>query len=83
MMVVGERKWQAANSFLEKKFKKKSDFNYDETVQLALECLQSALGVDLKSSEVEVAVVTKDNTNFRKLADDAVDFHLNAIAERD
>jgi len=76
-------KQQAANSFLEKKFKKKADYSYEETVQLALECLQSALGVDLKSTEVEVAVVTKDDTNFRKLADDAVDFHLNAIAERD
>nr|AXS78283.1 proteasome subunit alpha type-6 [Anisakis simplex] len=54
-------KQQPANSFLEKKLKKKTDFDYNGTVQLALECLQSSLGIDLKAPEVEVAVVTKDN----------------------
>ena len=33
--------------------------------QLALECLQSSLGIDLKAAEVEVAGVTKDNRKFR------------------
>ncbi|VDK80637.1 unnamed protein product [Litomosoides sigmodontis] len=76
-------KQQPANSFLEKKLKKKTDYDYEGTVQLALECLQSSLGVDLKASEVEVAVVTKDNRKFRKLSNTDVDHHLNAIAERD
>jgi len=54
-----------------------------ETVELALECLQSALGVDLKSDEVEVATISNDNTDFRTLDADAIDLRLNAIAERD
>ncbi|VDN18931.1 unnamed protein product [Gongylonema pulchrum] len=58
-------KQQPANSFLEKKLKKKNDFTYDVAVQLALECLQTSLGVDLKAAEVEVAVVSKDNRKFR------------------
>ncbi|MFH4977175.1 hypothetical protein AB6A40_003884 [Gnathostoma spinigerum] len=76
-------KQQPANSFLEKKLKKKTDFDFTETVELALECLQSSLGIDLKASEIEVAVVTKDNRKFRKLPANEIDNHLNAIAERD
>jgi len=83
-------KQQAANTFLEKKLKKKTDskkidinLSYFETVELALECLQSALGVDLKSDEVEVATISVDNTDFRTLDADAIDLRLNAIAERD
>lgn len=76
-------KQQAATSFLEKKLKKKADYNQEETIQLALESLQSALGNDMKASEVEVVVVSKSDHKFRKLSVDDVDAHLNAIAERD
>lgn len=47
-------KQQAATTFLEKKYKKKSDYNEEETIQLALESLQNALGNDMKATEVEV-----------------------------
>lgn len=50
---------------------------------MALECLQSSLGNDLKANEVEVLVVSKDDPEMRKLTTDEVDRHLNAIAERD
>lgn len=76
-------KQQAAISALEKKLKKKTDYNEQETIQLALEVLQSALGNDMKSSEVELVVVSKSNPKFRKLSSEDVDTHLNAIAERD
>ncbi|CAD5234550.1 unnamed protein product [Bursaphelenchus xylophilus] len=76
-------KQQPATSFLEKKFKKQSELNHDETIQTALEALQTALGSDLKAQEVEVVVVSKTNPSFRKLSNDDVDHHLNAIAERD
>ncbi|KAI6173303.1 Proteasome subunit alpha type [Aphelenchoides besseyi] len=76
-------KQQPATSFLEKKLKKKTDYTEEETIQLALEALQNALGNDLKASEVELVVVTKTNSNFRQLTADDVDAHLNAIAERD
>lgn len=45
--------------------------------------MQSSLGNDIKAAEVEVVVVTKEHPSFRKLNNDAVDAHLNAIAERD
>merc|ERR1719311_2025827 len=50
------QKEQEANNFLEKRFK--TDLNpslsYDDTVQLALACLQNVLGSDLKASDIEV-----------------------------
>uniref|UniRef100_A0A7E4VI17 Proteasome subunit alpha type n=1 Tax=Panagrellus redivivus TaxID=6233 RepID=A0A7E4VI17_PANRE len=76
-------KQQSANSFLEKKFKKKTAYNTEETVELGLECLQTALGSDLKATEVEVLLVSKDDPTVRKLSLDEIDARLNAIAERD
>lgn len=76
-------KQQSANSFLEKKFKKRTDYSTEETIELALESLQTALSGDLKASEVEVVVVTKEDRSIRKLTTDEIDARLNAIAERD
>jgi 20S proteasome subunit alpha 1 len=76
-------KQQPANSFFEKKFKKRTDYNEQETIEMALECLQTSLGNDIKAGEVEVVVVSKNDPNFRKLTNDEVDQRLNAIAERD
>jgi len=76
-------KQQAVNSFLEKKLKKKTDFSYDESVQLALEALQSSLGNDLKSHEVEVVTINKTETGIKRLTAEEIEHHLNTIAERD
>jgi len=76
-------KQQQASTILEKKIKKKTDFNYQETIELAIQALQSSLAVDLKSSEIEVGVVSADEPKFRILSDDEVDRLLTAIAERD
>ncbi|CEF70217.1 Proteasome subunit alpha type-6 [Strongyloides ratti] len=76
-------KSQAATTFLEKKYKKKTDYTKEEVIQTALESLQSSLGGDIKSSEVEVAIVTSDTPTFQLLTVEEIDHHLNAIAERD
>ncbi|XP_050036567.1 proteasome subunit alpha type-6-like [Dermacentor andersoni] len=72
-----------ANSYLEKKFKKRQDYNSNETIQLALSALSSVLSADLKPSEVEVGVVSKEQPNFHVLTEQEVDAHLVAIAERE
>ncbi|KAF1750960.1 hypothetical protein GCK72_017511 [Caenorhabditis remanei] len=72
-----------ATSFLEKKIKKKSELNSTETVELAIEALQNSLGIDVRSKDLEVVVVSKENTKFTKLTNDQVEHHLNQIANRD
>lgn len=54
-----------ANSYLEKKLKKKQNYEHDEVIQLAITCLSTVLSVDFKPSEIEVGVVSKDNPKFQ------------------
>ena len=79
------QKEQEANNFLEKRYKTDANpaLSYDDTVQLALACMQNVLGSDLKASDVESCVVRADNTKFTKLTNDEIEAHLTALAERD
>lgn len=74
-----------ANNFLEKKLKKKKDTAWDlnHIVEVALSCLSTVLSADFKASEVEIAVVSKQDPRFRVLDTDEVDTHLTSLAEKD
>lgn len=72
-----------ANSFLEKKMKKKQDYNVTETVETAISCLSSILATDFKPHEIEVGMVTKDEPNFKALSESEIDVYLTAISEKD
>jgi 20S proteasome subunit alpha 1 len=72
-----------ANSFLEKKIKKKSEFSNNEAAEIAIMCLSTVLSADFKASEVEVGIVSKDNPKFRVLTEKEIDVYLAAIAEKD
>jgi len=61
----------------------KLDLNEKETVEFAIEALQKVLGVDFKSNQVEVGVVTESNTKFRSLTEKEIDEYLTAISEKD
>jgi 20S proteasome subunit alpha 1 len=79
---AGVKNTEACN-YLEKRIKKKQDYNYAETVELAIMCLTSVLSVDLKASDIEVGVVTTAEPKFRVLKDSEVEARLTAIAEKD
>jgi len=76
-------KQNEANSYLEKKFKKKPSYTEKETIENAISCLMHILSVDFKPSEIEVAVCSKDNPTFTVLKEEEIDAHLTSIAERD
>lgn len=50
-------KFEACENFLEKRLKDNPDLNTEQTIQLAILTLQTALAVDLKATEIEVGVV--------------------------
>lgn len=77
------QKEQEANNFLEKKIKADSKMNFKDTVETALITLQTVLGADLKATDVEVAVVTRDNPKFTVLTEEQVEAHLTALSDRD
>jgi 20S proteasome subunit alpha 1 len=74
-----------ANTYLEKKVKKKKDQEWDleKTVSVGLSCLTHILSADFKPSELEIAVVTKENPTFKILNDDEIDTYLTVLAEKD
>ena len=55
---VGAKQTEA-NSFLEKKFKKKESYNHEETIQVAINCLSTILSADFKPTEIEVVIYWK------------------------
>merc|ERR1719230_2221512 len=79
------QKEQEANNFLEKRYKADPNprMSYDDTVQLALACLQNVLGSDLKAPDIEACVVRNDALKFTRLTNDEVEAQLTALAERD
>lgn len=79
---VGSKQTEA-NSYLEKKLKKKQEYISEEAIQLAIMCLSTVLSVDFKATEIEVGIVTKENPSFRVLSEAEIDKHLTAIAEKD
>jgi len=59
------------------------DLTYEEAIELAVSTLASVLSTDLKPSEIEIGVVTKDNVKFRILTESEAEQHLTRIAEKE
>lgn len=76
-------KEQEAVNFLEKKVEEMKGFGVDDTVRTAIMCLGNVLGSDFRGTEIEVAIVEGKAGKFRKLTEDEIEVHLNAIADAD
>jgi len=80
----GQKETEAMN-YLEKRHKTKptTELNFAETVQLAIQTLQSVLSQEFKPHEIEVAVVSAQDKKFKILSNDVVEQHLTQLAEKD
>lgn len=78
---VGVKATEASN-YLEKKLKKKTNYDRDQTIQLAITSLSSVVGVDFKSNEIEVAIID-ERGRFEQLKESEIEQHLVTISEKD
>ena len=78
---VGVKQVEVSN-FLEKKIKKRSNYDGNHTIQLAMSALSTVLGIDFKPHEIEVGVADITGS-FRILTEKEIEQHLTALAERD
>jgi len=76
-------KEQEANNFLEKRLKQNADLTFQQAVELAIITLQTVVGSDLKSTDLEVGVVTKANPKFTVLNEQQIESYLSKISDRD
>lgn len=72
---------QEAMNFLEKKVSEFSEMDENATIETAISAMQYVLSTDFKGSEIEIGVVSKGN-KLRKLTEEEIEEHLNAISER-
>ena len=81
---AGEKERVATNQ-LEREFKKRSDLTRDEAVKVAVKALQNTLSREFskKDIEIEIAIVTADNTNVQILNDEQIEKELTRIGEID
>ena len=80
-IACGQKDQEAINQL--EKLQKKTEGNYtkDQAIQKAIETLQTVIGTDFKSNEVEVGIASVDKPRFMKLTTQEIDSHLNAIAD--
>lgn len=76
-------KEQEAMTQLEKHWKKKEG-NWDkkETVETAIQVLQTVISSDFKANEIEIGISSTDDVRFRKLTEQEIENYLNDLADK-
>lgn len=72
-------KEQEATSLLETFFKESPEMTFDNTIKVAIQTLQKVAGSDLKSDEIEVAVI--DKNGFKVYNETEIDQRITLIHE--
>jgi 20S proteasome subunit alpha 1 len=72
---------QEAMNFLEKRVTELGELDESATIEMAISAMQYVLSTDFKSTEIEVAVVSRGK-KLHKLGEDEIEERLNAISER-
>lgn len=53
-----------------------------DTIQSAIQVLQTVISSDFKANEIEIGIATVDNPRFRKLKENEIEAYLNDLAEQ-
>lgn len=77
-------KEQDAVNFLEKEMKKNGwDLSQDDAIKLAITAMQTVIGQEFKSNDIEIGVASVANPKFAKLNADQIEFYLNEVSKKD
>ena len=74
-------KEQEAMNFLEKRVEEIPEYSQEQAIRCAITCLGSVLGSDFRGNEIEVGTISGVNDKFVVLTEEAIEGHLNAIAD--
>jgi len=81
-------KEQEASNFLEKRVKATPadggvGMTMKEAIEAALLALQTVVGSDLKSTDLEMGIITVAEPTWKVLTEQEIDQHLTAMSDRD
>lgn len=77
------QKEQEASNYLEKQIKANAAMTTDQALETAIIALQTVVGADLKPTDLEVGLVTREKPEWTTLTLDEIDARLTAISDRD
>ena len=79
---TGEKEQSALNHW-EREFKKKLDLTTDETIKVAIKTLQTTLSTEFRSSDIEIALVSDEDTSVQILSQEEIERELSKVGESD
>lgn len=78
-------KEQDSINFMEKEMKKKGswDLSEEEAIKMAIITLQTVIGQEFKSNDIEIGIVSKSRPKFEKMNAEEVEYYLNEVSKKD
>ena len=78
----GEKE-QSATNHLEREFKKKKELSTDEAIKAAIKTLQTTLSAEFRATDIELAIVTTEDTDVHILSPEEIERELAKVGESD
>ena len=76
-------KEQEATTQLEKHYRKnEGQWDTKETIEVAIQVLQTVISSDFKANEIEIGISTQTQPQFRKLTEQEIEGYLNDLADK-
>lgn len=59
------------------------DLSEEDAIKLAITAMQTVIGQEFKSNDIEIGVVSVKNPKFTKLNQEQIEFYLNEVSKKD